>query len=969
MAVSHRDRGRVVSDSDCEPLPSLQRNTDSRLDKHPFLADWYRCQKTAVSSFQETTAPADRQRVEQRLNAQYAVSSVLAKSSTLQQAAPHLLQTVAEAASWQLGVLWTPHPHTDQCDAAGLWHTPALTVAEFAAALGSHHVIRGVGLPGRVWQTGASAWNPDVSLDPDFPLAPLALGAGLPARLAFPIQLEAEPLGVLEFFAAEALEPDPATLDMMEAVGRQIGQFMARCQAEDALRRSEADLRNFLETAPIGLHWVGPDGRILEANQAELDLLGYTRDEYVGRPLADFHEDPSLVEEILRRLQRGDTVRDHPARLRCKDGSIRHVLISSNALFEQGRFVHARCFTRDVTEQTRAEAERERLNQELQRRVVELQTLFEAAPIGVWIAHDRECQRITGNRTAELMMQAWTGANLSRNAPSDEGVPFEVLRNNQPAAPESLPLQRACRTGKPVENDEHEIVLSNGKRVTIMANAVPLFDEYGQVRGGLAMSVDITDRKRTEAILRESEARFRHLAEAMPQMAWIARPDGEIDYYNQRWYDFTGVHRVGLEVWNEIVHPEDLARCLENWRNAVQAGQFYQTERRLREGRTGTYRWFLTRAVPVRNEHGQIVRWYGTSTDIDAQKHAEERFVRVSETLVSVLSAIPDIVFVTGPDGRVEFKNSAAAKFAQAIHVEELLPPPIHQELDQVLQTGAHHLPTNLKAVHCFLMDREERCFLNRIVAMKTADQNIFGAVVILQDVTEFRLLDEVKSNLISTVSHELKTPLTSLRTAVLLLLEQAIGGLNQKQVEMLTVVRDETERLLRTLNSLMDLRRFEENATGMRLEAVAAATLVQTAVDETSQAAEAEQMSIRVDIEGSLPPLRVDRDRIVHVLTNFLTNAIKYSPAGSEVLVRVRREEAEQIRFSVCDRGPGVPPEYRTRVFEKFFRVPGSAKKGAGLGLSIAREFVRAHGGRLGVNSEPGQGSEFYFILPVQPA
>jgi PAS domain S-box-containing protein len=139
---------------------------------------------------------------------------------------------------------------------------------------------------------------------------------------------------------------------------------------EQALRRSEARLRDFVESASISLHWVGPDGTVLWANQAELDLLGYTREEYIGHNIAEFHADPPVINDILQRLTCGQKLHDYPARLRAKDGSIRHVLITSSVLFEESKFIHTRCFTRDISAQKRAEdALREsearlRLNQE-----------------------------------------------------------------------------------------------------------------------------------------------------------------------------------------------------------------------------------------------------------------------------------------------------------------------------------------------------------------------------------------------------------------------------------------------------------------------------------------------------------------------------------------------------------------------------------------------------------------------------
>ena len=137
------------------------------------------------------------------------------------------------------------------------------------------------------------------------------------------------------------------TLKRVEALKIEVAE---RRETEAALRKSESNLRDFLENATIGMHWVGPDGRILWANQTELDLLGYTAGEYVGHHISDFHLDAPVIEDILNRLSGGEVLREYEARLRCKDGSVRHVLIDSSALFEDGKFVHTRCFTRDISD-------------------------------------------------------------------------------------------------------------------------------------------------------------------------------------------------------------------------------------------------------------------------------------------------------------------------------------------------------------------------------------------------------------------------------------------------------------------------------------------------------------------------------------------------------------------------------------------------------------------------------------------
>src|SRR5262249_26209194 len=158
-----------------------------------------------------------------------------------------------------------------------------------------------------------------------------------------------------------------------------------------------------------------------------------------------------------------------------------------------------------------------------------------------------------------------------------------------------------------------------------------------------------------------------------------------LDYYNRRWYEYAGfAERYGDESWKPILHPDDVQRCVDTWFTAVRSGQPYEIEYRFVDRRTGGYRWHLGRALPVRNEAGEIVKWFGPCTDIDDQKRIEERFVRLNETLVSVLEAIPDPVFVTDPNGVIKFKNPAADRFARAVGLSQQLPAPIQAELEGV---------------------------------------------------------------------------------------------------------------------------------------------------------------------------------------------------------------------------------------------------------------------------------------------
>jgi two-component system, NtrC family, sensor histidine kinase KinB len=341
-----------------------------------------------------------------------------------------------------------------------------------------------------------------------------------------------------------------------------------------------------------------------------------------------------------------------------------------------------------------------------------------------------------------------------------------------------------------------------------------------------------------------------------------------------------------------------------------------------------------------------------------------ERIVRVHRTMETTLASFPDPIFVLNSEGRIELKNPAADGMAAHLQLTDELPDRLQQTARKVLESGQDYLPDHFKEVLSFRFNGREKFFLPRILAMRNKEDAPFGVAVVLYDVTRFRLLDDAKTNLVATVSHELKTPLTSVRMVLHLLLEKAVGPLTTKQEELLMTARDDAERLLRILNDLLDLARLEQGQTELHPEQVAPAELVQALADEMSEAIIGKGLKLNCSIEPNLPSVRVDRYRIRHVFTNFVTNALKHSPPGGEILLRASQDGNLSVQFSVIDQGPGVPEEFQTRIFDRFFRVPGQRQAGAGLGLSIAREIVVAHGGRIGVKSRPGRGSEFYFVL-----
>ncbi|HVR36417.1 MAG TPA: ATP-binding protein, partial [Methylomirabilota bacterium] len=317
------------------------------------------------------------------------------------------------------------------------------------------------------------------------------------------------------------------------------------------------------------------------------------------------------------------------------------------------------------------------------------------------------------------------------------------------------------------------------------------------------------------------------------------------------------------------------------------------------------------------------------------------------------------------PQGNVELRNPAAAELSRRLQLDGELPARLHELIREVIEKGADYLPNDFQKVISLRPGGEDLHFLPRILLMHGREGRLFGVAAVLYNVTRFRLLDDAKSNLVATVSHEIKTPLTSIRMVLHLLLEKAVGPLNPKQLDLVAAARKDSERLLRILNDLLDLTRLEQGNTGLNRETTPADVLLRHAVEPLEELIKARGLQLHCETDPSLPAVSVDVQRIEHVFSNLITNAGKHSPKHGKIIVSASHGEDGGVRFSVRDQGPGIPPEFQNRVFERFFRVPGQTKSGVGLGLSICRELVIAHGGRIGYKPLPKGGSEFYFVLP----
>lgn len=275
------------------------------------------------------------------------------------------------------------------------------------------------------------------------------------------------------------------------------------------------------------------------------------------------------------------------------------------------------------------------------------------------------------------------------------------------------------------------------------------------------------------------------------------------------------------------------------------------------------------------------------------------------------------------------------------------------------------------KYLRIIYRDKEEY-FIKEVVDIKDEISNrSLGKIISLKNVTGFKEIDEAKSGFIATISHELRTPLSAMRMSLRLLDDKRIGELNPEQNKLIHLMQNEVKRLLKLVTELLNLARIESGNEIFKYQEIGAEDLVEAAITPVLLQAEQKNISIDINIDNNLPHLLIDANKIAWVLINFLNNAIRYSPDGSKVRLKVRKDN-NFLEFSVKDSGSGIEKENIEKIFDKYFQVnlknlEDKSNSGYGLGLAISKEFVDAHGGNIWVMSEPGKGSTFYFNLPVE--
>nr|WP_295874209.1 ATP-binding protein [uncultured Chitinophaga sp.] len=366
------------------------------------------------------------------------------------------------------------------------------------------------------------------------------------------------------------------------------------------------------------------------------------------------------------------------------------------------------------------------------------------------------------------------------------------------------------------------------------------------------------------------------------------------------------------------------------------------------------------------DEFGELAAAFNTMAQrLDEYEHSNiARITFEKQRAEAVISSLKDATIGFDTQNTVLFANTQALQLL-SMPEKEL----IGHSADEIAKQNdlLRFLINPRENVPLKIVVEGKECFFTQEVADIRHEDNRIGYVVILKNITAFKEQDLAKTHFIATISHELKTPLASSDFSIKLLEDERIGTLKPEQRELLESMKQDNQRMIKIVSELLDLSQVESGNIQLQPQPVTALNIVQYALDTVQKQAAQREITIRQHVPEVLPRVMADVEKTAWVLVNLLTNAIRYSTLKSAIDLKVEDTGTNMISFSVQDYGKGIPLAFRDRIFERFFQVPGGkGHKGNGLGLAISKEFIEAQGGVIGVASEEGKGSLFYFTLPA---
>ena len=547
----------------------------------------------------------------------------------------------------------------------------------------------------------------------------------------------------------------------------------------------------------------------------------------------------------------------------------------------------------------------------------------------------------------------------------------------------------------------------------------PVRGPGGTLLGVGLVTKEISEQIRAEQALRDSEARFRTLAEAMPQIVWVTNPDGFTDYFNPRWYEHTGrtiAESLGSE-WIHVLHPEDRARAEAHWRYCTQTASFYEIEYRFR-GADGAYRWYLGRGLPQRDESGTIIRWIGTCTDIEDAKRLQAMTVLSLERFRALAESIPSMVFTATPAGAIDYFNQRWFQYTgfTDVPVEFARNDAVHPDdratltalWDKALAEGTPYESEHRVRRH----DQSYRWHLSRSLPVRALDGTITQWVGTVTDIEVQRRYREALELQVRERTTELSAVVAMLRTEVDVRrrAEQAAQVATEElqrsngELEQFAYVAShdlqEPLRKIQAFGSRLQTNygpQIGEVGTDYLSRMLNAAGRMRQLIDDllafsrvTSKGQPFGSVDLQDVIEGvladleirilqtnatvevgDLPTIDADPLQMRQLFQNLIGNALKFQTPGVPPVVRVSAKlvagENPQCELSFADNGIGFDTKYLDRIFQVFQRLHGRGEyEGTGVGLAICRKIVERHGGTITATSTPTEGATFIVVLPV---
>jgi two-component system CheB/CheR fusion protein len=525
-------------------------------------------------------------------------------------------------------------------------------------------------------------------------------------------------------------------------------------------------------------------------------------------------------------------------------------------------------------------------------------------------------------------------------------------------------------------------------RIAMRYSVVRLEDAGGRTTGYATISQDLSERIRAENELRAlaeekttALSRFRELADAMPQFIWSCDASGKVDYLNRRWYELTGKRPGDLDT-SGVVYSEDADRVMAAFHRCLATGEPYEDEYRLSLPNEPGPRWFLGRARPVRDEHGTIVRWYATSTDIHDQKHAEELLADSRERLRAALDASVTGTFRWDIDtSALDWDDNLDRLFGLApgatVHslsdfIRMVHPDDRQRVIDACGRCDATGAPFD-EEFRVVWPDGTIRWLSDkgRVYAGPAGTRYMTGACV---DVTDRRLkedalreADRQKDEFLGMLAHEIRNPLAPMMFSASILERRIQDPELRRPID---VIARQARRMSRIVDDLLDVSRVTQGKISLQRDRIGVADVIAQCAEASRPRIDARRQTFIVEPIDPALTVHGDAVRLSQVIENLLINATKYTPEGGTITVSAMPASDQIVRISVRDTGIGISREMIGRVFDLFAQADTSldrAEGGLGIGLTLVERLVQMHGGRVEAHSDgPGLGSTFTVHLPL---